>query len=95
MPPQRELLENEKRENAYEERAEHVLRVERGERLRQELEQRDAEQRADGVADERRHEPRPCAGGDKQESRRDRQPAESAEQAEAESDAEQAHAARL
>ena len=54
VPPDDELLENEEGENAGEERREHRRRGNRGERLRNQIEQRDAEQRAHRI----RHQPR-------------------------------------
>ena len=95
VPPERELLQDEERENSEQQRAEDRPRCERHEGLGQQLEERDAEQRADRVTDERRHEPRPGAGRDEQEGRSDRESAEAAEQAQAEGDGEQAHASRL
>ena len=62
------------------------------ERLRQQREQRDAEQRADGVADEPRHEARPDALREEQQRAGDEQPAAAAEEAETERGREQWHA---
>ena len=72
VPQQHELLEDEEQQDAGEQRAEHACGGS-VERLRQEREQRDAEQRADGVADQPRDEPGASgiveeenAGGDEQ-----------------------------
>ena len=62
------------------------------ERFRQQREQRDAEQRADGVADQPRHEPRPDVGGKEEERRGDEQAAAAAEKAQAERGREHMHA---
>ena len=92
VPPQRELLEDEERQDADEERREDPARAQSGQRLRQQLNQRDAEQRADRVAHQPRYQPAAHPDGKNEEARRDRQSAEAAEQAEAERDGEQGHA---
>ena len=56
VPPQHELLEQEKQHDAGQQRAEHGSWREMRERFGKQDEQRDAQQRADGVADEPRHE---------------------------------------
>ena len=56
VPPQHELFEQKEQHDAGEQRAEHGSWREMLERFRQEDEQRHAKQRADGVADEPRHE---------------------------------------
>ena len=62
------------------------------ERFGQQREQRDAEQRADGVADQPRHEARADARAKKQERGGDEQAAAAAEKAQAERGREQRHA---
>ena len=95
VPPQRELLEDEERQDADEERREDPARAQSGQRLRQQLNQRDAEQRADRVAHQPRYQPAAHPDGKNEEARRDRQSAEAAEQAETERDGEQGHRAIL
>ena len=91
MTPQDELLEHEERENAAEQR--HAARRARaaGERLRQQPEQRNAEQRADGIADEPRNDRRARAIGKQQERRGGEQAPEAAEEAQCDGDDEPGH----
>ena len=56
MAQQHELLQHEERDDAGEERAEHLTRRQLGKSLGNETEQCDAEQRAHGVTDQPRHE---------------------------------------
>ncbi len=65
------------------------------ERLRQQFEQRHAEQRADRVADEPGNQPLADALGHEQQGRGDREPPEPAEETQADRDREEAHAPGL
>ena len=76
-----QFLEQKERENADEQRAERMRRRNVVERFGQQREQRDAEQRADGVADQPRNELDAEVIAEKQEGRRRQQAAEAAEDA--------------
>ena len=93
MPQQYELLEDEEYENAGEQRAQDPRRPHQGEGFGQQREQRDAEQRADGIADQPGHDPLPHRVGEEHERRRDEQAAAAADEAEAERGGERMHEA--
>jgi hypothetical protein len=57
MPPEHELLQEEKHHDAREERSEHGFRREMRECFRKQHEKCDTEERADGVTDQPWHEP--------------------------------------
>jgi hypothetical protein len=84
VPPQHELLEDEEREDAREQRAEGRRRREGLERFRQQAQERGAEQRPYRIADERREEPRPETIADQQERRGRQQSAQAADDAQPE-----------
>src|SRR5581483_747703 len=92
VTPERQLLEHEEDEDAAEERREHAPRAQRRERLGQQLDKRDAQQRADRVADEPGHQPIASRGREDEQRRGDEQAAEAAEEAETERDRQQRHA---
>jgi hypothetical protein len=92
MPPQHQLLEKKKSQYAGEERAERGGGRQPFERLRQQREQRDAEQGADGVADGPRHNPDSHGVAEKQERGRREQAAETAEHAQADGRRVKSHA---
>ena len=91
MAKQHQLLENEERQDAGQQRAEHGGRRQRLERFGQQREQRDAEQRADGVADQPRHEARADALGEQEQRAGHEQAAAAAEQAQSQRRREQGH----
>ena len=64
------------------------------ERLRQDGEHRDAEQRADGVAHQPRDQPRPARIVDEENARRDEKAAQAAKQAQPKGDEEHTHVSR-
>ena len=92
MAEQHELFEREEHEDPREQRAEHRLRREQRERLGKDVEQRDAEQRADGVADQPRHQTRADVRRKRNERRGDEQAAAATEEAQAERGREHVHA---
>ena len=87
---QHQPLEHEEGQDAGEQRAEHVGGRQRLQRLGQQREKRDAEQRADGVADEPRNEAGADFVGEEQQRRGDEQTAEAAEKAQPQGGREQA-----
>ena len=89
---QHELLEHEKRQDAGQQRAEHGRRPQRVERFGQQRQQRDAEQRADGVADQPRHDAGADALREEQQRAGDQETAAAAEEAESQRCREQRHA---
>ena len=90
---QHQLLEHEEREDAARAACRTRARGVSGvERFGQQRQQRDAEQRADRVADQPRHQPRADAVGEEEERGGDEQAAAAAEEAQAERGREQRHA---
>ena len=88
---QDELLEREEHQNPGEQRAEHWGRRKQRQRFGQEGQQRHTEQRADGVADQPRHETRAHANWKKHKGGGDEQAAAAAEKTQAERGREQMH----
>ena len=72
VAPEHQLLEHEEEQDAGEQRLEDPRRRQQAERLGQQREQRDAEQRADGVAHQPRHQARADRVGEEQQRRRRR-----------------------
>ncbi len=92
MPQQHELFEYEEGQNACDQRVEDPLRRKLGECFWQQREQRHTQQRADGVADQPRHQTGPDGSREQEERRGDEQTAAAAEKTQAERDREQTHA---
>ncbi len=92
VPQQHQLLENEEDENAGQQRAEDHGRRHERECLGQEREERDAEQRADGVTDQPRHDSAAQGIGEEQQPGDEHDAAEAPQQAEAERCRQQRHA---
>ena len=92
MSQQHQLFENEEQHDAAEQRAEHRCRRQHAERFGQQRQQRDAEQRPDGIADQPGHDPLPHRVGEEHERRCDEQAAAAADEAEAERGGERMHA---
>ena len=93
MVNQHQLLEDEEHENAGQQGAEHGAGVMVFSASGQQREQRDAEQGADGVADEPGTQPAPDVVVEQQERGGDEQTAEAAEKTESEDRREKRHAA--
>src|SRR5439155_25547727 len=87
-----EFFEDEERDDAGEQRAEDRRRFEIGERFGQQRQERDAEQRADGVTDEPRHDARAHAHRKHHEGRSNEKAAAATEETETERRREQMHA---
>ena len=92
VTPHRELFEDEERQDPDQQREQDAAGIKRGKRLRQQLEQRNAEERSYGVADQPRHHAIAERIRHQQQAGRDDQPAESAEKAETDRRSGQRHA---
>ena len=92
MSQQHQLFEHEEHEDAEQQRAERLRRRQRLERLGQEREERHAEQRADGVADQPRQELGADVSVEQQQRGGNEQTAQAAEEAQPERGREHMHA---
>jgi hypothetical protein len=91
VPPEHQLFQDEEEEDTGEQCRERLCRRQLLERLRQDCEQRHAEQGADGVADEPRHQLRAGGIGEEKKTRGDQEAAQPAKQAQPEGYRERRH----
>jgi hypothetical protein len=91
VAPQHEFLEEKESQNTSQQCPERRARRQRRERFGEQREQRDAQQRADGIADRPRYEPRAQVVANQQETGRSEQAAEASENTQSDGRSERLH----